>query len=70
LLVIEVLMPERVTGPSWPVDMDLLMLVLAGGQECTEAQDRHLLAGAGFTLELIHAAAAPGEMSVLEARPA
>jgi hypothetical protein len=63
-------MPERVTGPSLAVDLDLLMLVLTGGQERTEEQFRQLLAGAGFALERIHPVAAPGNMAILEARPA
>lgn len=69
LLIIELLMPERVSGPHPVVDLDLLMLVLTGGQERTVPQYRHLLAGAGWTLTGISPGTTPGDMAVLEARP-
>jgi SAM-dependent methyltransferase len=70
LLVIEMLMPDRVTGPHPAVDLDLVMLVLTGGRERTEGEYQRLLEAAGFTLAQTHEGVAPGGISVLEARPA
>jgi SAM-dependent methyltransferase len=70
LLVVEMLLPERVTGPNPTVDLDLIMLVLTGGQERTRAQFEQLLVDAGFSLEHVHVEIAPGGISVLEAHPA
>jgi SAM-dependent methyltransferase len=51
LLVVETLLPERVTGPAVAVDHDLLMLTITGGRERTEAEYRALFAAGGFALE-------------------
>lgn len=50
LLMLETLLPERVEGPHYAVDLDLLMMVLLGGRERTESQYRALIeqAGLGF----------------------
>jgi hypothetical protein len=69
LLVIEMLLPERVTGPNPAVDLDLLMMVLTGGRERTVEEFRQLLAGAEFSLERMYDDIAPGGISVLEAQP-
>jgi SAM-dependent methyltransferase len=68
LLVIEMLIPERVSGPHAAIDLDLLMMVLTGGRERTASEFRRLLTDAGFTLERVHEEIAPGGVSVLEAR--
>ncbi|MBA3449953.1 MAG: methyltransferase [Chloroflexia bacterium] len=70
LLIVEVLMPERVAGPHPAVDLDLLMMVLTGGRERTASEYRQLLEEAGFVVERVHEDIAPGDISVLEARPA
>jgi hypothetical protein len=69
LLVVEMLLPERVSGPHPAVDLDLIMLVLTGGQERSKTQFEGLLAGARFALDCVHEEIAPGGISVLEARP-
>jgi SAM-dependent methyltransferase len=69
LLIAEILMPEPVSGPHPAIDLDLLMMVLTGGQERTEDQYRQLLASSGFSLDQVFRDVAPGGMSVLEARP-
>ena len=53
LLVLELLLPERVTQPSEVVDADLAMLVLTGGKERTASEYRALLAAAGLTLRQV-----------------
>lgn len=50
LLIIERLLPERVTGPNIAVQFDLNMLVLNNGRERTEREYGDLLAGTGFQL--------------------
>jgi hypothetical protein len=49
LLLLEVLSPERVKGPDYRVDLDLLMMVLLDGRERTESQYRALIERAGLT---------------------
>jgi hypothetical protein len=53
LLVLEALMPERVSEPAGVVDSDLIMLAMTGGRERTEAEYRELLAASGFRLARI-----------------
>ena len=50
LLVIERLLPERITPPSEVIEYDVNMLVLGSGRERSEAEYRHLLKGVGFTV--------------------
>jgi hypothetical protein len=50
LLVLEAIMPERVSEPAGVVDSDLIMLAMTGGRERTEAEYRVLLAASGFRL--------------------
>jgi SAM-dependent methyltransferase len=69
LLIVELLLPEHVAGPHPAVDLDLIMLVVTGGQERTVAQYRELLQSAEFALERVHREIAPGGMALLEARP-
>jgi SAM-dependent methyltransferase len=53
VLIVELVVPERVTGPSPGVELDLLMWVLFNGYERTEAQFRTILEAAGFRLNRI-----------------
>ena len=53
LLIVELVVPERVSGPSPGVELDLLMWVLFNGYERTEAQFRTILEAAGFRLNRI-----------------
>jgi SAM-dependent methyltransferase len=69
LLVAEIPMPQPVTGPHPAVELDLLMMVLTGGQERTEDQYRRLLSEARFSLDHVYRDVAPGGISVLEAQP-
>ena len=50
LLVIERLLPERITPPSEVIEYDVNMLVLGSGRERSEAEYRRLLSGVGFTV--------------------
>jgi ubiquinone/menaquinone biosynthesis C-methylase UbiE len=72
LLIVERIIPARV-DPSIAhrqvLMMDLNMLVMAGGQERTEAEYRALLASAGFNLTAIVPDRAPTNFSILEAAP-
>jgi SAM-dependent methyltransferase len=53
VLVVELVVPERVTGASPAVELDLMMWVLFNGYERTEAQFRAILEAAGFRLNRI-----------------
>jgi SAM-dependent methyltransferase len=53
ILVVELVVPERVSGPSPGVELDLLMWVLFNGYERTEAQFRQIFDAAGFRLNRI-----------------
>ncbi len=50
LLVIERLLPERITAPTEVIEYDVNMLVLGSGRERSAAEYRHLLSSAGFTV--------------------
>lgn len=67
LLVIEAVMPERVEEPVAVVDSDLIMLVVTGGRERTEAEYRSLFTASGFRLERIIPTSSP--MCVIEGAP-
>lgn len=69
LLIIEMLMPEPVTGPDPAIDLDLLMMVLTGGRERTAAEYERLLVDSGFSLKQVYQQIAPGGISLLDARP-
>jgi hypothetical protein len=49
LLLVEAIIDESATG-SFPIDLDIEMLVFANGRERTESQWRSLLDRAGFKL--------------------
>ena len=67
LLVVEPVLPDG-DGPSFGKLLDLHMMVLAGGQERTEAEHRRLLAAHGFRLTRVVPTA--GDVSVVEGVPA
>lgn len=67
VLAIEAVLPERVTGPSFAVDQDLLMMVLVGGRERTKAQYAALFAAAGLNLTQVIPTGSARDASVLEA---
>jgi hypothetical protein len=76
LLLIEEVQPERIAAGDLGALRDILMMVLTGGQERTEAEYRALLDAAGFELTRVipldGAAASPvsgARMSLLEAQP-
>lgn len=71
LMVIEPLMPERMTPSAEHRALaraDLMLLVTHGAGERTEPQMRGLLARAGFTVQRV--APAPGGYRIVEAQPA
>lgn len=59
LLVIEEVMPERVSDGPGVVLSDLAMMMLTGGFERTREQYRHLLAGSGLELQTLTPIALP-----------
>ncbi len=67
VLAVEVVLPERVTGPSFAVDQDLMMLVVTGGRERTETEYGRLFAEAGLALTRVIATASTREAHVVEA---
>ncbi|GAA2044006.1 MULTISPECIES: methyltransferase [Streptomyces] len=71
LLVIEVLMPERVTPDADPLTYlsDLYMLANMGGRERTEAELRALLVKNGFGSVRVAAPAALAPFALIEAHP-
>jgi len=69
LLVVEAILPERAADQPAVIRMDLYMLVLLGARERTEAQFRHLLASAGFTVRRVVPTRSPAGLSVIEAVP-
>jgi hypothetical protein len=73
LLILERVVPAQVEASIAHRQVlmgDLNMLVMAGGQERTEAEYRALLASAGFDLTSIVPDRAPTNFSILEAIPA
>jgi hypothetical protein len=64
LLLVEAVIPRGNT-PSFQKFMDLNMLVMTGGRERTETEDRALLEAAGF--RVLSIISTPSEMSVIEA---
>jgi orsellinic acid C2-O-methyltransferase len=70
VLIVEALVPETITPDDTDVLMiDIVMLVLAGGRERTEAEYRDLLAAAGLTLTTISDPLPPASERILEAVP-
>jgi hypothetical protein len=67
LLIVEMVLPPG-DAPHPGKILDMVMLVLIGGQERTEAEYAHLLDKAGFRLNRV--VATPSPVTVLEAVPA
>ncbi|HMA33041.1 MAG TPA: methyltransferase [Chloroflexia bacterium] len=67
LLIVEMIMPERVTPGAMVAEFDLHMLVLFDGRERSEAEYRRLLAAAGFALSRVIPMQSP--RSLIEAVP-
>jgi hypothetical protein len=67
LLIVEMVLP-RGDAPHPGKILDMVMLVLTGGQERTEAEYAHLLDKAGFRLHRVVATQSP--VAVVEAVPA
>lgn len=53
VVIVELLVPERVSGPNPAVEMDMMMWVLFNGYERTEAQWNQIFDAAGFRLSRI-----------------
>ncbi len=70
VLAVEVVLPEKVTGPSFAVDQDLMMLVVTGGRERTEADYGRLFAKAGLALRRVIPTTSPRDARIIEAGPA
>jgi hypothetical protein len=66
LLVVERVIPAG-AAPAAGKLIDVIMLVLTGGRERTDAEYRTLLEAAGFALARVVPTGSP--MSILEARP-
>jgi len=64
IAVAEAVVDETARG-SFPIDLDIEMLVFASGRERTESQWRSLLEGAGF--KLVQARPLPGITGLVEA---
>jgi O-methyltransferase domain len=67
LLLIEHVVAPRDAGDIAKL-IDLEMLAIAGGKERTEAEYRHLLAGAGWRLSRVIPTRSPAQ--IVEAEPA
>ena len=67
LLVIEAILPERASDAPAVIRMDLLMLILLGARERTEAEFRNLLASAGFTVQRVVRTDSPAGLGIIEA---
>jgi len=66
LLIVDQIVPAG-NGPSYSKLLDLLMLVLSGGRERTEAEHSHLLGSAGF--DLTRVIPLMSSLCVIEASP-
>lgn len=67
LLLVERLMPHRVTDSPSTIRLDLSMLVFTGGRERTQAEYTQLLTAAGFELTKITPTSGP--WSIIEGAP-
>lgn len=52
LLIVEAVLPDG-GAPHWAKDLDIRMLTILSGSECTMPEYAELLAGAGFRLESV-----------------
>jgi hypothetical protein len=70
VLIVERVMPDHPTPADIdPVLYDILMLVLTGGKERTEADYRGLLESAGLTLKSVTPPLPPFQYRVIEGVP-
>jgi hypothetical protein len=70
LLIVDAIVPERARDRPGAIRMDLLMLLLFGTRERTEAEFAQLLAESGFGLTRVSPTRSPAGLSLLEAVPA
>ena len=68
VLAIEVILPEHVDQESVGVDLDIMMLMMTGGRQRTEAEFESLLSRTGFALKRV-SLLANTVYSLLEATP-
>lgn len=69
VLVVEVVLPERVTGRSFAIDQDLMMLAITGGRERSAAAYSRLFAQAGLELTRVIPTTSSRDACIVEARP-
>ena len=67
LLVLEAILPEHAGDAPAVIRMDLLMLILLGARERTEAEFRNLLGAAGFAVQRIMRTGSPAGLGIIEA---
>ena len=67
LLVVEAILPERASDAPAVIRMDLLMLILLGARERTEAEFRNLLGAAGFTVQRVVRTGSSAGLGIIEA---
>ena len=67
VIVVELVVPERVSGPSQAVELDMMMWVLFNGYERTEAQFEAIFAAADLRLNRLITTKSP--RSIIEAVP-
>ena len=66
LLVVEAILPERANDAPAVIRMDLLMLILLGARERTEAEFRNLLGAAGFTVQRVVPTRSAAGLGIIE----
>jgi hypothetical protein len=70
VLIVDRLLPELVSdADTQTLLVDVLMMVVTGGRERTEAEFRGLLDAAGFELTRVTKAIPPFDYRVIEATP-
>ena len=67
LFVVEAILPERASDAPAVIRMDLLMLILLGARERTEAEFRTLVGAAGFTVQRVVRTESPASLGIIEA---
>lgn len=66
LLVIEAILPERASDAPAVIRMDLLMLILLGARERTEAEFQDLLGAGGFTVQRVVRTRSAAGLGIIE----
>ena len=67
LLVVDAILPERARDAPAVIRMDVLMLMLFGARERTEAEFRTLLGAAGFTVRRVVRTGSSAGLGIIEA---